>query len=80
MKKILWKLLKLVDSNWGFTTPIQERFKVGDKCNISIFYIKNEFSELNTGEEVTIIETARYDYLVEKNLGKKSIVYQFELV
>lgn len=77
MKKILWKLLKIVDNNWGYTTPLQERFNIGDKCKISGNKTNN--IKFKFGEEVTIIETGRHDYLVENDKGIKDVVYQFEL-
>ena len=76
MKKILWKLLELFDGNWGYDTPLQKRFNVGDKCRIS--KNKTNHNPFKVGEEVVIIETGRYDYLVENETGK-AIVYQFEL-
>jgi hypothetical protein len=76
MKNLLWKLLEMVDNNWGYTTPIQQRFKVGDKCKIHFCYENTGFTP---GETVTIIETGRHDYLVENESGIKSCVYQFEL-
>ena len=76
MKKLLWKLLKLVDNNWGYSTPIQQRFKVGDKCRIHWFIENTGFTP---GEIVTIIETGRHDYLVRNESGNQICVYQFEL-
>ena len=35
MKKVLWFLLNIVDDNWGYSTPLQKRFKVGDRVKIS---------------------------------------------
>lgn len=77
MKKLLWKLLKIIDDNWGYTTPIQERFHIGCKCKISNY--KTEHTKFEIGEIVCIIETGRYDYLVQNNDGVKCVVYQFEL-
>ena len=78
MKKVLWFLLRSLDNNWGYSTPIQERFNLGEKRKISHFHQKqgNVFS---IGEEVTIIETGRHDYLVENSDGTRCCVYQFEL-
>ena len=73
MKKILWKLLELVDDNWGYSTPLHKRFKVGDRVKIS------PHSKLITHTTATIIEFGRHDYLIEDDKGKKHIVYQFEL-
>lgn len=78
MKKFLWFLLHAVDSNWGYTTPIQERFEIGHSVVISPF--KLEHTSYVVGTKVTIIETGRHDYLVEDINGVKCIVYQFELV
>lgn len=64
MKKILWKLLKIFYSNWGYTTSIQERFYIGRECRIS--HNKTKDTKFNIGEIVYIIETGRHDYLVEK--------------
>lgn len=76
MKNLLWKLLEIVDNNWGYTTPIQQRFKVGDKCKIHFCYENTGFTP---GETVTIIETGRHDYLVRSESGIQRCVYQFEL-
>jgi len=73
MKKILWGLLEMVDDNWGYSTPLQKRFKVGDRVKIS------PHSKLIAHTPATIIEFGRYDYLIEDDNGKKHIVYQFEL-
>jgi len=78
MKKILWKLLSIVDNNWGYTTPLQKRFQINDKCKISIF--KQICTKYSVGDEVTIIETGRHDYLVSDKNGVKEIVLQIELV
>lgn len=78
MKKILWILLQLFDNNWGYATPLQKRFNVGDKCKIS----KHKTKEIrfNIGEEVTIIETGRHDYLIKNQAGLLDVVYQYELI
>jgi len=73
MKKLIWFLLEMMCDNRGYSTPIQKRFKVGDKARIS------EHSDLIFGVPITIIECARYDYLIELDNGEKHIVYQFEL-
>jgi hypothetical protein len=77
MKKILWKLLEIVDSNWGYTTPLQKRFQRGDKYKIS--HHKTPQTKFDVGEIVFIIETGRHDYLVQNDKGIKGVVYQFEL-
>jgi hypothetical protein len=77
MKKILWKLLKMVDNNWGYTTPLQERFHIGRECKIS--HNKTNDTKFDVGEIVHIVETGRHDYLVQNNKGVKGVVYQFEL-
>ena len=77
MKKILWKLLGFLDNNWGYSTPLQKRFSIGDKCKISIF--KTKYTPLDIGNEVVIIENGRHDYLVRRNDGITVVVFQFEL-
>lgn len=79
IKKVLWFLLSLVDDNWGYSTPLQKRFKIGD--NVFISYINSTKSEegFPLSTPVKIIETGRHDYLVENKEGKKQVVYQFEL-
>lgn len=77
MVKILWFLLEFFDNNWGYRTPLQKRFKVGDVCYISLF--KGPNTSLEIGEKVTIIENGRFDYLVENDNCVKQIVYQHEL-
>jgi len=74
MKKILWFLLERIDDNWGYSTPIQKRFKVGDVVKIS-----PHSSKLVTDTTVTILEFGRYDYLIEDDNLVKHVVYQFEL-
>ncbi len=73
MKRLLWILLNLVDNNWGYTTPLQKRFKVGDKVKISIH------SKLIAHTPATIIEFGRHDYLIKDDNNKLHVVYQFEL-
>ena len=77
MKRILWKLLKIFDNNWGYTTPTQERFQIGRERKIS--RNKNVETKFEIGEIVHIVETGRHDYLVQNNKGVKGVVYQFEL-
>ena len=77
MKNILWKLLGIFDNNWGYSTPLQNRFEINDKCKISEF--RTKYTPLEIGEEVTIIETGRQDYLVRNEDGTMAIVFQFEL-
>lgn len=76
MKNILWKLLEWLDDNHGYSTPIQKRFRAGDKVKVSIFKVN---ADILVGEPVLIIETSRHDYLVQDDDGKRSVVYQFEL-
>lgn len=73
MRKLLWFLLELVDDNWGYTTPLQKRFKVGDRVKIS------RDSKLTTHTPATIIETGRHDYLIKDDNNVLHVVYQFEL-
>jgi len=76
MKKLLWFLLSKVDNNWGYSTPLQKRFKVGDRVKISTH---SRLIELIPHTQATIIETGRYDYLIEDDNLVKHVVYQFEL-
>lgn len=78
MKKILWKLLEMLDNNHGYSTPLQKRFKCGDECVITRFKLKTTIFQV--GDNVKILETGRHDYLVVRNDGLKAIVYQFELM
>ena len=73
MKNILWFLLKMVDYNWGYSTPLQKRFKVGDRVKISIH------SKLIAHTPATIIQFRIHDYLIEDDNLQKHIVYQFEI-
>jgi hypothetical protein len=73
VKKILWTLLKMFDNNWGYSTPLQFRFKVGDRVKISTH------SDLIYNTPATVIEFGRYDYLIEDDNGERHIVYQFEI-
>lgn len=73
MKKLLWILLNLLDKNYGYSTPLQKRFKVGDRVKIS------SHSRLIPHTSATIIECGRYDYLIECVDLQRYIVYQFEL-
>ncbi len=73
MKNFLWYLLSKVDNNWGYTTPLQKRFKAGDRVKTSIH------SKLIAHTPATIIECGRHDYLIEDDNLQKHIVYQFEL-
>ena len=73
MKKILWLLLSIVDDNLGYSTPLQKRFKIGDRVKISIH------SKLIPHTPATIIEYGRHDYLIQDDNLEKHVVYQFEL-
>jgi len=77
MKNFLYYILSLLDSNRGYNTQLQKRFKVGDKVVIS--NLRTMATKLAIGTEVTIIENGRYDYLIEDVVGEKHIVYQFEI-
>lgn len=76
MKKILWRLLEIVDNNWGYTTPLQRRFKIGDTIKIS--HNKTIETKFKIGSVAKIVETGRHDYLIEQN-GIMKVVYQFEI-
>lgn len=67
-----------LDDNDGFYTPKQIRFKLGDKVKITQH--KTEANKFEVGQELIVVETARYDYLVSDENGKLGIVYQFEIV
>lgn len=73
MKRLLWFLLNKIDNNWGYSTPLQKRFKVGDRVKISIH------SKLKAHTPATIIETNRHDYLIVDDYLQRHIVYQFEI-
>jgi ribosomal protein S17 len=77
MKNLLWFIVKIFIDNHGYDTPRQERFKIGERVQISKFRRHPMFNKV--GEIVTIIETRRYDYLIENSLGIRCILYQFEL-
>ena len=77
IKAILWKLLSWADDNWGYSTPLQKRFKPGDKKRISAYKLQD--TQLEFREDVIILERGRHDYLVENEQGQKAVVYQFEL-
>jgi hypothetical protein len=74
--KSLKNLFIKINENHGYTTPIQDRYKKGDKCIITKEKLGDNIFPVGT--EVTILETGRHDYLVE-NKGKRMCVYQFEL-
>ena len=78
MKKLLWKLLEMVDNNHGYSTPLQKRFEIGEALRISSNKCKS--TPYPTYEFVVVIETGRHDYLVENSEGVKHCVYQFELM
>ena len=78
MKKLLWKILEMIDDNHGYSTPLQKRFEVGDKFRVS--FGKHENTPYITGEIVTIIETGRHDYLVRDSKGVQHCVYHYELM
>jgi hypothetical protein len=77
MKKLVWKLINILDNNHGYSTPLQKRFDVGDIVKMSIHKKPDTIFRIN--EEVKILETGRHDYLVENIRGLKAVVYQFEL-
>lgn len=77
MKTFLWKMLNLLDDNWGYSSPLQQRFRKGDKCKISTY--KTDETPFVPGSVVTIIENCRHDYLVMNENGVKCVVYQHEL-
>lgn len=73
IKNLLYFIIECLDSNNGYSTSVQKRFKVGEKVKISTH------SGLIAHTPATIIETGRYDYLIEDDNGEKHIVFQFEL-
>ena len=77
MKRIFWWILEFLDNNWGYSTPLQRRFKVGEKCRISSF--KRTETPFKAGTHVKVLENGRYDYLVSDSRGNCIVVYEFEL-
>ena len=77
MKKIIWKLLEMLDDNWGYSTSLQKRFKPGSQVTMSKH--KKSDTPFRIGEEVVVLENGRHDYLVQNSDGKKWVVYQFEI-
>ncbi len=73
IKNIIWYLLSKIDNNLGYNTPLQKRFKVGDRVKISTH------SKLIAHTPATIIECERCDYLIEDDNLQKHIVYQHEI-
>lgn len=78
MKKLLWFLLSKLDDNWGYSTPLQKRFKVGDKVKISNM-VSTHHKTLIPHTPATIINTGRHDYLIQDSNMKLHVVYQFEI-
>jgi hypothetical protein len=76
MLKLLWRLIELLDDNWGYSTPIQKRFEIGDVVRISKF--KSSECKFDVGDNVTILETGSHDYLVRRN-NVLDVLYQYEL-
>lgn len=79
MKKLLWWLLTKFESNHGYSTPIQKRYKVGDVVKINKAFALGPTKAFIGGGEITVIETGRHDYLLRNELGFQIVVYQFEL-
>lgn len=77
ISKILNKLFGKIDSNWGYSTPSDVRFDVGDICAITEH--KTNGNPFEIGEIVYILETGRHDYLVENINGVKHVIYQYEI-
>lgn len=78
MINFIWKVLEKLDSNWGYSTPIQKRFRIGQYCQISKH--KSNDTNLEVGEPVKIVEIGRHDYLIQDfKTNELHIVYQFEL-
>ena len=81
MKWLLWKLLEWIDNNHGYSTPIQKRYKVGDRCKISM-HVQSE-TKMLVGTPVVIVETGRHDYLVQElniDYQYQVVVFQYELI
>ena len=76
MKKLLWKLLEMIDTNHGYSTPLQKRFEIGDVVRLTDFKLSSTLFEI--GSYANILETGRHDYLIVQN-GVKQVVYQFEI-
>ncbi len=77
MIKLLWWLLEIFDDNWGYSTSIQKRYKVGDKVLISS--LQDSPCGFKVGQEVTIDEIGRHDYLIENSEYELAVVYQHQL-
>lgn len=79
MVRFLYFLISLLDDNWGYTTSIQKRFKVGDEVVIVYSSPTPVKSDLPVGCLCKIVETGRHDYLVEDQDGNMQVVLQFEV-
>ena len=76
---IIWYIIELFSKQRGYSTQVQRRFKNGQRVIINNFVSSYHKANLNIGDEVKIIESARHDYLIVNEDGEKAIVYQFEL-
>lgn len=63
-------------SNWGYSTPEQKRFKKNTKVRFTKHLHENE--KYKPGDEGTVWENGRHDYLVDGGKGW-IIVYQYEI-
>jgi len=78
IKKLLWIVISLLDSNRGYKTPLQRRYVKGDLCKMSMFKLRDTILHYN--ESVVILDVACGDYLVQSTTRNiEQIVYQFEL-
>jgi len=73
---MIWTILKLFISNHGYSTPIQERFKVDEYVLPSPFCITEKIKGLGP---LVVLETGRHDYLIQDINLNQHIVYQFEI-
>lgn len=55
MKKLIWKILEMIDDNHGYSTSRQRRFEVGDKCKISSH--KKTILNLILGKKLQLLKT-----------------------
>ena len=68
--------------NWGYSTPLQKRYKVGDIVEIvePDNPPETRLHKFEVGTKAKIIENGRHDYLIEEvETGRLAIVYQHDV-